>query len=42
MIHRYTQKKRIKRWILQNDSVSILNTSNEEMSQYEINHSASR
>ena len=33
----YTEKKDSKDWILQNDLYFNLNTSNEEMSQYEIN-----
>ena len=37
MIDIYTEKKDSKDWILQNDLYFNLNTSNEEMSQYEIN-----
>ena len=37
MIDIYTDKKDSKDWILQNDLYFNLNTSNEEMSQYEIN-----
>ena len=37
MIDIYTDKKDSKDWILQNDLYFNLNTSNEEMSKYEIN-----
>ena len=37
MIDIYTEKRESKDWILQNDMYFNLNTSNEEMSQYEIN-----
>ena len=37
MIYIYTEKKDSNDWILQNDLYFNLNTSNEEMSQYEIN-----
>ena len=37
MIYIYTDKKDSKDWILQNDLYFNLNTSNEEMSQHEIN-----